>query len=472
MLKRWLMGLLMDEAGGGDGGGGGGADLSPSLDSTSTALVPMGDQSVATTDADEAADDTSAESTEVTQVSRAVENGKWTKPATQALSTIKTSHPKLYQQLQRDRGIVERLYSTVPPGVNPFDAIKSTQRIMKELGGEQGIAQIRHSLAEMEQLDLWYADGDSRFLDHITGAAGDPKDAPFSQSAFVKIIPQAVARLEKMPGGPKAIVDLAPAIESMHSRLAPKSFQRGLANRIINDLTRNDVDLHFRRLAELVPADNAIGKTSIAAIQKYFDDRSALANVEPEALPDAVINREKDPRSEELDRKERDFETRQKQAEIQNWAAQQNADIKAIFQKAMTQHGSKLSEGAKETVMLAVNARMQQAFRNVAGYEDQRKGYFHSNDRAGYLRYMRGLSETHIPRLVKAEIGKLVPGTTPKSGTPPAPGGGTPRTQPQQGFVRVAKMPEHAQIDRKQTDLSMFKEGRAVLKDGKRVQWK
>lgn len=471
MFDRYLMGLLMDEAGGGDAGGGGVADLgAASLDSTSTALVPVGDQSVAATETDDATEET-PQGGEIQQF-KPVENGKWSKPATQALSTIKTSHPKLYQQLARDRGIVERLYSTVPPGVNPFDAIKSSQRIMKELGGERGIAEIRQSLAEMEQLDLWYASGDSRFLDNILGVNGDPKDAPFSQGAFVKMVPQAVARLEKVAGGPKAIVDLAPMIDGLHYKLAPKSYQRGVATQILNDLTRNDVDLHFRRLAQLVPADNEIAKESVAAISKYFADRQALSKVEPEALPDPVNTQTKDPAREELDRDRQQFNDERRKAEIQGWSDASNRDIRAIFDDAMGQHGTKLSEGAKETIKLAVGARMQQAFKNTASYDESRKSYFDNNDKAGYLRYMRGLAESHIPRIVKAEIGKLYPT---KNGNPPEPKPGAPaaqRTTPEAGFRRVASAPAANEIDMRHTTMPMFKDGKAVLKTGQKVQWK
>src|ERR1700688_2127405 len=130
MFDDFLSGPLMDEAGGADGGGGAAvADTGATGADTSTALTTTTGTEVSTT-SDEGAE---GEGDLITsEPFRALENGRPSKATSTALQAIHKTHPQLARQIPRDMAVAARLRSEFP-GVNPFDAIRSMQRTLKQL---------------------------------------------------------------------------------------------------------------------------------------------------------------------------------------------------------------------------------------------------------------------------------------------------------------------------------------------------
>ena len=254
----FLEGRLFDEAGGADGGGGMGGDAGDLGGGTSTELatIPSGGEL-------ESAGDTDLEGDTSTEVStfRATDpGGKLTRQAQEALAPLKQSTPQLHRLFYKNQGIVSRLQSMFPPGINPFDAIKSYQRLFKELGGEAGIQETRNSLAEMEDVDLLFSAADPQLLDKYLMAQ------PEGKAAMMKLLPHVVARLENEPGGPAAILALANKAQDIKERLMPKAVARETWRTVLYGLKNNGIDLAIKRMATLIPKDDPIAQEAAVAL--------------------------------------------------------------------------------------------------------------------------------------------------------------------------------------------------------------
>lgn len=466
-------GVLMDEAGGADAGGGGmdtGADLGGS-GAESTELAVIDTESV-----DDATDDldTGEPSTELAKFRPTDDSGRLTKQAQTALAPLKQTAPALYRQIHKNQGIVNRLFASVPAGVNPFDAIKNYQRIFKELGGEQGIQEIRAQLAEMEDVDLLFAGADPQVLDKYLMAE------PSGKAAIMKLLPHVVARLENVAGGPAAILGLSNKIDELRMKLTPNAANKKWAQTIQNALIQSDIDVHFRRMEALIPATDEIGKASVTAIGQWLTAIKNMTALEAEVLPAAPAEvKEPDTLSEER----RQFEKEKIDSRRENWGQASNSLSNSTFEKAWAEQskGRKLTPKDKENIAGLVGLRMGIVYKNISGYSQERNRLFQANDRAGFLRYMQNVYSKNIPRVLKAEIAGYG-GAKPAAATTATPGvPGAARVTPQVGFRTVAAQPPSNHIDHRPTATTreMFLKGQASIKPeyrhiyggAERVQW-
>lgn len=461
MTLFWLRGLLMDEAGGGDMGGGGGGMEIATIDSgvdtsTETGLTVTNDQGVTTTDDEPETD---------LEPYQAWQDGKPSRTTAAALATIKATHPQVAKAIPRAMAVESRLRSEFP-NQNPFDAIRSMRKTIKDLGGEQGIRDMRQELAEIEELDALYSRSDPRMLDKMT-------ETPEGERAFSKLVPFIPGKLEKLAGGPAAIVSMAPIIAGMHERLAPNSFNKYMATTMLSDMTRNDLDVHFRRLASLVPADNDIAKQSITAIQAYFDRLGGLTKLTPESLA-VDTARGEDPQRTELDAERKRLNQEKRGLVIQGWQNSMNVAKGKIIDSAWAalSKGKKISEVDREDILARFQTKLPIALKQIPNFENALKEFFESDDKDGYLRYLQGLHNSHIPRILKAEIQRKFPGAAPAQAqsvttTTAAKAAISP------GFKRVGAQPDMNSVDMRpgRSNAQMWKDKKAILKDGSRVQW-
>lgn len=472
MLNLFLRGLLMDESGGDAGGdtgggdtGGGGGTGGNAGGGTETALATTdtgAEESTALTVQDPAEVSTDETDLEPYQPLR---DGKPSRTTAAAIALIKQSHPQVAKAIPRALAMEARIRSMVPQGVNPFDEFKRLQRVEKDLGGQRGIADIRKELAEIEELDQLYARSDPRMLDIMTST-------PDGERAFSKMAPFIPGKLKKLPGGPAAIISMAPAIYDLHRELAPRSYNRYMSSTILGDLMHADVDLHFRRLASLIPADNEIGKQSVAAIQAYMDRLNGLTKLEPEAMP-AETNTGTDTGREELTRERQELANEKRAMVLQGWKNASDQAKDKLFQSAWAElsKGKKISPVDREDIEARFWLRLPKAMAQVPGFDQSLKEFWESEDRDGYLRYLQGLHAQHVPRVLKAEIVRRFPQA---AGTQAAVTQATPGTQRgalDSGFKRVASAPVMNSVNVRLTSTDMWKQGKAVLKSGEKVQW-
>lgn len=442
-------GPLMDEAGDTGGGGGGLGGGTVTLDagtSTETALATTGETSLAATTDDGGDDGAGGELTVAEQV---LENGRPSKTTSAALATIKQTNPQLARAVPRALAFEHRIRSEFP-GQNPLDGIRAMRRVIKELGGEDGIAEIRKSLADMEELDLLYAGSDPRMLEKMT-------ETPEAKMAFVKLMPHAFAKYEK---------------------LAPKAFTRYMASTILSDIIGQRVDMIVQRVAELTPKEltQADGTkvtnpavTELAKIQAYFTRLSEFEKLEPEATETRV-----DPEKEELTRERQKLENERRELAAQGWKSSADATKNRIFQQAWANEikGKQISAIAQEDLVSAIGRRLPKALGQVAGFQNALKEFYENGDKDGYLQYLQSKHAEHIPRIVRAEVLKRFPaGKTTATATATGTTAVTVKTQVDPGFKRASVMPHMNTVNSRLTTPAMWKEKKAILKDGAKVQW-
>jgi hypothetical protein len=442
----------MDEAGGADGGGGAAVADTGAGGGESTALATTGDTAITTT-GDEGGGEGEGEGELITgEPFRALENGRPSKATSTALQAIHKTHPQLARQIPRDMAVAARLRSEFP-GSNPFDAIRAMQRTLKQLGGEEGIAQIRASLADMEEMDLLYSGGDPRMLDKMT-------QTPEGKAAFTKLAPHAF---------------------SLYEKLAPNAFTKYMASVILGDIIGQRVDMTMQRLAELTPreltgTDGAkMPNPAVAELTKLDGYLKRLQKFEE--LPSEVTETKTDPAAADLDRQRKELDQEKRGLVLQGWRQAADSEKVSIFNRAWTAEtkGKKISPVDKEDIQARFWTRLPIALRQIPGFNDNLKEFFENDDKDGYLRYLQSLHAQKIPTILRAEIQRRYGapnGTqTQRTETTTTTTNGVLRPPLDAGFKRIGAQPAPNDINMKLTDTSMFKRKQAVLKDGRKVQW-
>lgn len=475
MTGSGATGPLMDESGGDAGGDAGGGDTGGAGGSTETALATTDttEESTALTIQDPA--EVSTEETDL-EPYQPLRDGKPSRTTAAAIALIKQSHPQVAKAIPRALAMEARIRSMVPQGVNPFDEFKRLQRVEKDLGGQRGIADIRKELAEIEELDQLYARSDPRMLDIMTST-------PDGERAFSKMAPFIPGKLKKLPGGPAAIISMAPAIYDLHRELAPNSYNRYMASMIRSDMRNGtvniggrdmvvDLEVQFRRLASLIPSDSEIGKQALTLVQAYMDRLMDLSSLTPEAMP-AETNTGTDTGREELTRERQELANEKRAIVLQGWKNASDQAKDKLFQSAWAElsKGKKISPVDREDIEARFWLRLPKAMAQVPGFDQSLKEFWESDDRDGYLRYLQGLHAQQVPRVLKAEIVRRFPQA---AGTQAAVTQVTPGTQRgalDSGFKRVASAPVMNSVNMRVTSTEMWKQGKAVLKDGSKVQW-
>ena len=442
MLDFLNHGPLMDEAGAADGGG---APADTGADST--ALTTTGDTSVALSDAEPLDSGDPTETDLTTTEQPALENGRPAKSTSVALQSIAKTHPQLARQIPRDIAVAARLRSEFP-GTNPFDAIKTLQRRLKQLGGEEGIQTMQAALKDIEELDALYAKGDPRMLEKMT-------ETPEGQASFVKLAPHTMNKWEQ---------------------LAPKAFTRYLAGVINGDLIGQRVDMTIQRIAEMTPKEIAGPDgtkipnpvlAELAKLQAYFTRLAEFEKLQPEAVSAPAADTI-DPLAAERTK----LAQREARLKAQDWKTTADRSRDELFTEVWKKEtkGLKISAVDQEDIIARFGLRLPKALEAIPGFSNDIKELFENDDREGYLRYLKGKYAETIPRMLRVEIQRRY---KPANGTP------TQRTETtttapkavDPGFKRVTAMPGSNEIDMRLTTREMFKSGKAILKNGSRVQW-
>lgn len=449
MFDFLMQGPLMDEAGEAGGGGGGiAAPADTGANSTSTELTVTGDTSVATTE-DTGEDTTGGELTTTTGNEPLLENGRPSKTTSAALATLKTSNPALAKAVPRALAVEARLRAEFP-GQNPFDAIRGMQRTLKSIGGEQGLKEIRSSLAEMEEMDLLYAGSDPRMLEKMT-------ESPEGKNAFIRLMPHAFAKLQS---------------------LAPNAFSAYFAKTFLNHIVNKRFDVSLSRLAEVTPKElmGSDGKTPIPnPAVKFIEQIDAFMQelMTLEKLPSEAPAPTVDPREQELSTRQEKLDRQAKEMELQGWRSAADSTKSRLFDQSWADltKGRKISAVDKEDIQSRFWTRLPIAMGQVPGFSNNLKEYYEANDKDGYLRYLQSQHAALIPKVLRAEINRRYGTPAAKVGAAAAAVVAGNKVTPEPGFKRVATMPIFNTVNQQRTSTEMWRKGQAILKDGTKVQW-
>ncbi len=268
------------------------------------------------------------------------------------------------------------------------------------------------------------------------------------------------------PEGREAFLKLIPSALAKYEQLHPEGFSNYMAQVIGGTMAQHGIPLALERLSDFI-GDNpkAIEQfNKLVGFTKFIGDLSTK-QVQPPKFQSEAPNNERT-----------QFEQERSQFEREKWKNETSSEQKQVFDNEWSRltAGRKLSEQQTAAIYELFSARFD---KSVAKHAETLDRYFGAKDKNGFLRFTSQLSKTEVPKALREAFDAIVPakpGPRPSNGAS-APRNGTPAkgVAIAQGFTQIDKQPATAEIDYRNpfNSIANFQQGRAVLKDGKKVQW-
>jgi hypothetical protein len=366
-----------------------------------------------------------------------IDGGKLSADAKKHLEELKTTNPPLAKALQRALYRGAEIDKALPGGIKELAALKQT---VETLGGENGIKDIQAEVNGWHQFDEQYMAGDPKAIDFMTSE-------PEGREAFLKLIPSALAKYEE---------------------LHPDGFSQYMAQVIGGTMGQHGIPLALERLSDFI-GDNpkAIEQfNKLAGFVKFIGDLSTKQVQAPKFQQAAPDN------------ERAQFEQERSQFEREKWRNETAAEQKQSFDSewARLSAGRKLTDQQTAAIQELFGSRFDRA---IAKHSETLDRYFGAKDKNGFLRYTSQLSKTEVPKALREAFETILPQKPgPRPGTAPAPAkNGTPAkgVAIAQGFTQIAQQPNYATdvaLNNPFNSIDRFRSGMAILKDGRKVQWK
>lgn len=398
---------------------------------------------LATTDGGEGGEPTTDVETPTTEVAATggnvlSVNGKITAATSTALATIKAQNPAVAAQLTRAAYAVEAFRAEFPGGLKEAREMKAQLAELENFGP---IAQTRQELEGFREYDRQFMAGDPRFVE--TMIAADP-------AAFQKLAPSMFVKYSEVnPEGHGTLVAQSTMKDLMDSRV-PMSLE--MSTVLLDDLGQ-------RIQAEAPGAVGLFNRlvqnfNSVVSWVQKVDAQSKKQVAAPEAAkPDQTQDNERISLLSKV------------------WSADTGRSLAQKFQSEFTRlsAGRRFTTDQKADIQERFSMRLQKALEAIPGFEDRVSQYLRAGDQEGHLRYINSMYAQQVPRIMAALIKPAAP-VAAKTASAPAPG--TPAPTPiATGFQRISAMPKREEINWKLTDQKHIMADRAILNDGRRVQW-
>ena len=381
--------------------------------------------------------------------SPAIVDGHLSASAKTALQDLAKTSPKLAKSIRSALFEADALRREIPGGLKEINQLREQ---VQQFGGPEAIAKTREEVSYFNELDQQFTKGDPRFVQAMI-------DTPEGQQGFLKLAP---TMLEKFR-------ELSP---EMHDNYVARQQYQGML----------DSDLKF----SIVRMKDAIDRMpdspeKVAALDQwgplanYYNGVLEKANhkVEP-PKPAAAPDTTNDERAK--------FENEKTQFVRNQWNTEATGSIKSIIdgEVARVAAARKLTDTQKAALFELSVGRLSKSVKGVAGYNDTALRFFANKDKPGFLKHITGTFQKNAPAIIRAAADAIVAQKSmPKPNGAPvvppvrpgaAPSGAT--AKPAQGFTWVNAMPNKTSINFSKTTQSMILQGRAILDNGKHVQWK
>ena len=372
---------------------------------------------------------------------RAVENGKLNAAVKTALDKLKTENPQLAKAVQRALFAEDRLRRELPGG---FKEIGELRARLEGLGGEEGIQELQQEMNGWREFDQLYSSGDPKVLDFLMGE-------PEGKEAFLRIAPMAFEKFREAN---------------------PEGYAAYVSQVFVSDMMAQGIPLLVERLYDFLPADNPRAKEALDKLAGYLNRVNGFAQKQVGAAAPAKSG-QPDPRAQDLERREQSL-TRTE------WRGEADKRHGAMFAREWkTQIGDrKPTDTQLATIKELYGLKLGAILKARADFNGNLERYFGSKQKDGFLRYFESVYREAVPRALRTAIQQVLPAKPgPRGGQQqqqPKPGTEKPgqKPAPATGFTLVNAKPAMGTVDRTATSPDMWLAGKAVLKDGKRVQWR
>lgn len=365
-----------------------------------------------------------------------IDGGKLSAEAKETLDKIKAENPALARAIQRALFKEAEVAKALPGGLKEVQALRDT---VEKLGGEVGIQELQQEVAGFRGFDEQYTAGDPKAIEFMTS-----DDA--GKEAFLKLMPHALQKFEA---------------------LHPDGFSNYMAQVINGTMESYRVPLALALLERSIK-DNPEAQEQYAVLARFYNSIGQLASKQVQAPKF---------QSAQPDQERSKFEQERTQFERDKWknetATQQRPAFEAEWNRLTA--GRKLTTAQTSAIQELFESRFNKSINGQHAQTLQR--YFDAKDKAGFMKYAAKLDSEVLPQALRAAFDAVMPAKPgPRNGAPPPPINGK---QPAkglpiaQGFVQVAQQPKTHEIDYRNpfNTKDNFRDGKAILIGGRKVQW-
>lgn len=352
------------------------------------------------------------------------------------LAEIKAKDPKLAAQLKSALFTADALRRAVPGGLKEVAELRQQ---IENLGGADGIQAMRAEQQQWKALDEQFVSGDPKFIESIAEA---------SPEAFAKIAPAAFAKFQE---------------------LHPEGYSAYVSQVFVADMLQEGIPLALERLQDFI-ADNPKALQVWQKLAGYVNRVNGFAQ-KPVNAP-AMQQR-----PQAGDDRERMLTEREQNLTRTEWRGAADSERMNVFnaEYARLTAGRKIGDSQAAAIKELYVSRLSAALRKAPHFNANIDKYFANKDRSGYLRYIGSLYKQEIPKALRSAVDSVLPAKPGPAAKPAAtakPATNAAPAAPANGYAWLATVPAKDKIDFRQTTPNMIREGKAVLVDGKKVQWK
>ncbi len=360
-------------------------------------------------------------------------NGKLNDSAKAYFDKLQVENPALAKQLRNDLFMLSRWKENIPGGPKEFKRLNDE---LARFGGLEGVGGLQTKLEYFDGLDAAFTAGDPKFIEALTDT----------------------------PEGEEAFRSLAPAMIDKFRQSDPEAFDAIVARSTMDELRSGRFLLDVERLRDLV-GDNPKAAEYLNNIIGWVNGVNAKAGAQPKAQA----------RPGQQGRQQQgngDAETRLAEATRREWSGEARTSSSALFQQefAKLSAGRTLTPEQKDAVMELYTTRANRALKEKGDFENIAERYFTANNKSGWLKHVTGATREIMPKALAAAFNAVI-------GSKPGPrqvGQQQQRTTPKDlpnGVVALPARPKVTDVDPARTTPSMIAQRRAVLRDGRAVQW-
>lgn len=376
---------------------------------------------------------------------KAVENGRLNPKLKAHLDTLRTTDPAAAKAIQKALFLEDTMRAKFGGDLRQIDAMRQT---FEQLGGEHGIQEAQQELSGWREFDEQFT-------------AGDPKVIEF---------------MMETPEGKGAFLKIAPSVFEKYREAHPEGYSSYVAGVFAADMQENGIPLLLERLGDFMGAADPKAQELYGQLKAYADRIKGLASTRPK-MPEI--------QKPAIDTERQQFESERQKFVRDQWFS----PIKDLRRELYTSTVRKFMPNATNDDFKRIekyflpNLTEQMAKKAQGGktVSDLAEQYFSASQKDGYVRFLTGVYRETVPlavRITMAEMGLLKKGSpaaagAAKPGVPPAVR--TPSGKPagaSEGFKFVGAKPGIAEVNNVATSPAMWQSGRAILKNGTRVQWK
>ncbi len=272
---------------------------------------------------------------------------------------------------------------------------------------------------------------------------------------------------------PQAFATLAPIIFGKYAEIHPEGWQSYIGRIVYGDLQKNEIPVAMTRLADSLRRDDKEGAAeAFNQVAGYLASYKDLASRQV-AAPKLDAPKPKD---DDLNKREETLRSRE-------WKTE-----RAGIYRRLADEQYRFAIGSRKPTSEEL-AQIQELFQSRAGrltrqnfpdWERKSEAFIRANDKAGYLRYMASIYRKVVPEAAASAVRstlKSAPARTTATTTRPAA-----QTQQRQQqavatdqsgtFKPIGKEPGTWDIDYDRTSPAMLAKNRAVLIDGRKVEWR